>query len=88
MIIFSWIHSSTSLSCKLILLRLSFEAKQKWQGWFKLDNLYIRQNDDASGQLEIMTEIWGKNQNISFYKAKSMLLLNFNIESKSIFNKL
>ena len=61
MIIFSWVHSSTLLSCKLILLRLSFETKPKWQEWFELDDLCIRQNDDASDQLEIITEIQGKN---------------------------
>ena len=88
MIIFSWVRSSTSLSCKLILLRLSFETKQKWQEWFELDDLYVRQNDNASGQSEIMTEIREKNQNISFYKAKSIPLSNFIIGFKSIFNEL
>jgi hypothetical protein len=53
-----------------------------------LDDLYVRQNDDASGQSEIMTEIQGKNQNISSYKAKSKLLSDFIIGSKSILNEL
>ena len=53
-----------------------------------MNDLYVRQNDDASGQSEIMTEIWEKNQNILSYKAKSMSLSNFNIGSKSIFNEL
>ena len=53
-----------------------------------MDDLYVRQNDDASGQSEIMTEIRGKNQNISSCKAKSMPSSDFNIGSKSIFNEL
>jgi len=53
-----------------------------------LDDLYVRQNDDASGQSEIMTEIRGKNQNISSCKAKSKPLSDFIIGSKGILNEL